>query len=238
MDRGNFHSGTGLKTPRAAAVAGICFSILLVTIHLLIWTSIPASLGAQATAVMSHSKKISLALNLLPFAGIAFLWFLAVVRNRLGFLEDRFFATVFMGSGFLYVAMIFTSAAIAGGLIQIMSTTPEMLVQTGAYAVGRAEVYQVMNVYGIKMSGVFMFSTSTLFLKTRIVPRWIAFLGYILGALLLLSVGIIVWIPLVFPVWVFLISAAILLEEHGAAEMRSGPELLGSRPRSQVSRFP
>jgi hypothetical protein len=143
-----------------------------------------------------------------------------------------------MGSGFLYVAMIFTSAAIAGGLIQILSTAPEMLVQTGAYAVGRAEVYQVMNVYGIKMSGVFMFSTSTLFLKTRIVPRWIAFLGYILGAMLLLSVGVIVWIPLVFPVWVFLISAAILLEQSGGAEKTGGSELLDSRPRRPANRFP
>lgn len=237
MDRGNFHSGTGFKTPRAAAVAGICFSILLITIYFLIWTSIPANLGSQATAIMDHSRKIALALNLLPFAGIAFLWFIAVVRNRLGPLEDRFFATVFMGSGFLYVAMIFISAAVAGGLIQILSSAPQMLAQTGTYALGRAEVYQVMNVYGIKMSGVFMFSSSTLFLKTRIVARWIAFLGYILGAMLLLSVGIIVWIPLVFPVWVFLISAAILLEKSSAGDMSNGSELIGSLSRRRDDRI-
>jgi hypothetical protein len=69
-----------------------------------------------------------------------------------------------------------------------------------------------MNVYGIKMAGVFMFSTSTILLRTVIVPRWIAFLGYALGAALLLSVGIVRWVPLVFPIWVFLISIAILLE--------------------------
>jgi len=162
--------------------------------------------------VISHSKAISLALNLLPFAGIAFLWFIAVVRNRLGAREDRFFATVFLGSGLLYVAMVFTSAALAGGLIRVLINAPETLTQTGAYALGRAQVYQTMNVYGIKMAGVFMFSTSTILLRTGIVPRWIAFLGYALGAVLLLSIGVIVWIPLVFPVWVFLISVAILLE--------------------------
>lgn len=215
-----------LITPRAAAVAGICFSVLLITSQFLVWISIPANLGGPATDVIRHSKTISLALNLLPFAGIAFLWFIAVVRNRLGVLEDRFFATVFLGSGLLYVAMIFTSAALAAGLIRVLSNTPEILIQTGAYALGRAEVYQVMNVYGIKMAGVFMFSTSTILLRTGIVPRWIAFLGYALGAMLLLSVGIIVWISLVFPVWVFLISAAILLENPSmAAGMTATSEL-------------
>jgi len=201
-----------LTAPRAAAVAGILFSVLLVASEILVWVSIPANPEARDLDVISHSKTISLALNLLPFAGIAFLWFIAVVRNRLGALEDRFFATVFLGSGLLYIAMIFTSAALAGGLIGVLINAPEILTQPGAYALGRAQIYQTMNVYGIKMAGVFMFSTSTILLRTSIVPRWIAFLGYGLGAVLLLSIGIIRWIPLVFPIWVFLISVAILFE--------------------------
>lgn len=201
-----------LMAPRAAAVAGILFSVLLIASYVLVWVSIPANPEAQDLDVISHSKTISFALNLLPFAGIAFLWFIAVVRNRLGALEDRFFATVFLGSGLLYIAMIFTSAALAGGLIQILSNAPEILTQPGAYALGRAQIFQTMNVYGIKMAGVFMFSTSTILLRTLIVPRWIAFLGYGLGAVLLLSIGIIRWIPLVFPTWVLLISVAILFE--------------------------
>jgi hypothetical protein len=205
-----FHKG--LRAPKAAAIAGILFCVFLISSQLLVWGSIPANLGGPALDVLSHSKTISLALNLLPFAGIAFLWFIAVVRNRLGELEDRFFSTVFLGSGLLYIGMVFTSAALAGGLIRVLINAPEIVTQTGAYAVGRAQIYQTMNVYGIKMAGVFMFSTSTILLWTGIVPRWIAFLGYALGAVLLLSIGVIVWIPLVFPVWVLLISVAILLE--------------------------
>jgi hypothetical protein len=201
-----------LRAPRAAAVAGMLFCFLLITSQLLIWLSIPPNLGEPAADVISHSKTIELALNLVPFAGIAFLWFIAVVRNRLGVLEDRFFATVFLGSGLIYVAMIFTSAALAGGLIRVLINSPQALIQTGTYALGRAQVYQTMNVYGIKMAGVFMFTTSTILLRTAIFPRWIAFLGYTLGAMLLLSIGMIEWIPLVFPAWVFLISVVILLE--------------------------
>ena len=147
------------------------------------------------------------------------------MRNRLGALEDRFFATVFFGSGLLYIAMIFTSAALAGGLMGVLSNTPEIVAQPGAYALGRAQIFQTMNVYGIKMAGVFMFSTSTILLRTAIVPRWIAFTGYGLGTVLLLSIGIIRWIPLVFPVWVFLISVAILFESPSSVSHTAGGDL-------------
>ncbi|HBZ70484.1 MAG TPA: hypothetical protein DEP35_12445 [Deltaproteobacteria bacterium] len=200
-----------MKTPRAAAIAGILFSVLLITSQLLIRLSIPADPLGPPEDVVSHSKAISLALNLLPFAGIAFLWFIAVVRDRLGALEDRFFATVFLGSGLLYIAMTFIAAAVAGGLIRVLGSAPDILRQTGAYALGRAEIYQTMSVYGIKMAGVFMFSTSTIILRTGIVLRWNGLLGYTLAAVLVLSIGAIEWVPLVFPLWVFLISAEILI---------------------------
>lgn len=83
---------------------------------------------------------------------------------------------------------------------------------------GRAQIYQTINAYGIKMAGVFMFSTSTILLRTMILPRWIALLGYALGAMLLLSIGVVVWIPLVFPLWVFLISAAVLLQNPSSSD--------------------
>jgi len=194
--------------------------VLLISSYLLVWVSIPANL--EEVDVIKHSKTISLALNLLPFAGIAFLWFIAVVRNRLEMIEDRFFATIFLGSGLLYIAMVFTSAALAGGLIGVISNAPDIISRAGPYAVGRAQIYQTMNVYGMKMAGVFMFSTSTILLRTEIVSRWNAFLGYALGAVLLLSIGIIRWIPLVFPIWVFSISVAILLENASSGPERTG----------------
>jgi hypothetical protein len=200
-----------MKTPRASAIAGIVSSVLLITSQVFIRISVPSSPG-PALEVISHSRTISLALNLLPFAGISFLWFIAVVRDRLGELEDRFFATVFLGSGLLYIAMMFVSAALAGGLITVLGTETENLTLSGAYALSRAEIYQATQVYGIKMAGVFMISTCTISLRTRIVPRWMAVLGYALALVLLLSIGTIEWIPLVFPAWVFLISVYILIE--------------------------
>ena len=200
-----------MRTPRAAGIAGIIFSLLFASCLLLIWASIPANPLGPATAVINHMKAISFSINLLPFAGIAFLWFIAVVRARLGELEDRFFSTVFLGSGILFIAMVFSAAAIAGGIITVLGSGSENLVQSGAYALGRAEIAQTMHIYAMKMAGVFMITTSTISLRTRVFPHWMAALGYLLALVLLLSVGTIEWIPLVFPLWVLLISAYILI---------------------------
>ena len=90
-----------LTTPHAAAIAGILFSVLLMAAMFLIRTSISADPLAASTEAIKNSRRISLALDLLPFAGISFLWFVGVLRDRLGQLEDRFFATVFFGSALL-----------------------------------------------------------------------------------------------------------------------------------------
>lgn len=209
--------GEGLRTPRAAAVAGIVFSLLLTASMLLIQTSIPSDPLAVATDVINHSERISLAVNLLPFAGISFLWFVGVLRDRLGKLEDRFFATVFFGSALLFLAMIFVTGAVAGAIIKLLRSGSEDLIRSGSYALGRIEIYQVMHFYAIKMAGVFMISTSTITTQTRIVPRWMAFLGFALALALLLSFGQFEWILLVFPLWVLLISVYILIDNFRKA---------------------
>lgn len=208
-----------LRTPRAAAIAGIIFSLLFAASLILVWVSIPANPLGPATPVIKHLKIISFSLNLLPFAGIAFLWFIAVMRDRLGEREDRFFATVFFGSGLLFIAMVFNAAASAGGIILVLRSGSENLILTGAYALGRAEIQQTMHIYAMKMAAVFMTTISRISLQTRVFPPWMAFLGYVLALILLLSVGTIEWIPLVFPLWVLLISAYILTENlHGQSE--------------------
>jgi hypothetical protein len=204
-----------LTTPRAAAVAGILFSVLLITSLVLIRLSVPANPQDAGEWLTRSSRSVSLALNLLPFAGIAFLWFIGVVRDRLGADEDRFFATVFLGSGLLFLAMLFVSAAIAGGLISIFGATPGMLIESGVYTFGRAVTYEIVNVYAMKMAGVFMISTSTLALRTGIAPHWMAYLGLTLALFLLLSIGFFYWAPLVFPLWVLMISVHILLVNLG-----------------------
>ena len=211
MDQNVAITRSRLRTPRAAAIAGIVFSVLLLTSLVLIRISVPADPQDAGTWLAENSKTVGLALNLLPFAGIAFLWFIGVIRDRLGSSEDRLFATVFLGSGLLFLAMLFASAAVAGGIINIYGTTPGSLISAGIYTFGRALTYEIMTVYAMKMAGVFMLTTSTLALRTGILPRWMAYLGLVLALILLLTVSLFYWTPLLFPLWVLLISVHILL---------------------------
>ncbi len=150
----------------------------------------------------------------MPFAGIAFLWFIGVLRDRLGELEDRFFATIFLGSGLLFLAMLFASAAVVGGIIIAYAARPEGLLNSSTFTFARAVTYEIMNLYAVKMAAVFMISTSTLAIRTGITPRWIAFLGFACALLLLLSGRYTEWILLVFPLWVLLISIYILIDNN------------------------
>jgi hypothetical protein len=208
-------------TPRAAAIAGILFSILLTTALTLVRIAVPANPQDAGDWLTTSAKSVNLALNLLPFAGIAFLWFIGVVRDRIGELEDRFFATVFLGSGLLFLAMLFASAAVAGGLLSIYGSSPNLVISSGIYTFGRAITYEIMNVYAMKMAGVFMISTCTLSLRTGIIPRWMAYLGLALALFLLLSMGFFYWAPLIFPLWVLLISVHILLENLKQQKMEN-----------------
>ena len=201
-----------MRTPRAAAIAGIVFSLFFMTSLVMIWGSIPDNPLGPAAEVISHLRALSFSMNLVPFAGIAFLWFIAVVRDRLGEREDRFFATAYFGSGLLFIAMVFTLAATAGATIRVLGSGSESLIQSGAYLLARAEIAELMHIYAMRMAGVFMITTSTISLRTRVFPQWMALLGYVLALVLLLSVGTIEWIPLVFPLWVLLISVYILVQ--------------------------
>jgi len=200
-----------LTTPRAAAVAGILFSTLLIISLVLWWISVPADPQVAGTWLVGNWRTANIALNLIPFAGIAFLWFIGVLRDRLGASEDRFFATVFFGSGLLFLAMLFTASAVAGAMVILHGAGNDKLTQSGVYMFGRNVHYQIAGVYAVKMAGVFMISTCTLAVRTGIFQRWMAFLGYALALVLLLSVGYLRGITLVFPLWVLLISTHILL---------------------------
>lgn len=204
-----------LTTPRAAALAGIVFSVLLITSLVLIRISVPADPQDAGDWLAGGLKAVTLALNIVPFAGIAFLWFIGVLRDRIGEREDRFFATVFLGSGLLFLSTLFTATATAGGLIGMYGAAASTIVDSGIYAYNRAVTYEIMNVYAMKMAGVFMISTCTLSLRTGIIPRWMSFLGLVLALFLLFSIGFFAWASLVFPLWVLLISVYILLANIG-----------------------
>jgi hypothetical protein len=154
------------------------------------------------------------ALYLGPFSGIAFLWFVAVIRDQIGEREDRFFATVFFGSGLLFVALLFAALAVASTpaiavrYLELPAPTPDeaRLIRSLAYA--------LLFGFATRAAAVFLFSTATLGLRTRAFPRWFALTGYGAGLLLLLVVSIFDWVVVLLPAWVAVISVSILRRER------------------------
>ena len=206
-----FVSPRQLKTPRAAAIAGIIFAVLLGTGQVLIQLSVPADLLDTSDWLEDQAKTVALALSLVPFAGISFLWFMGVVRDRMGHLEDQFFSTLFFGSGYLYLGMTFASAAIAGGILTLYALDPGMLIGSEGYALSRIIINRINTVYAMRMAGMFMFVLGTIWVRTQVMPRWLALVTYALALVLLISIGFTPWVTLVFPAWVFVISVYILI---------------------------
>jgi hypothetical protein len=155
-------------------------------------------------------------MNLVPFAGVAFLWFVGVLRDRLGPREDQFFATVFLGSGLLLLAMLFTAAAVVHAIILAFHAAPESLEHSATFHFARGLAYGMMNTYLVKTASVFMITTSTIALYTRLTPRWLAIGGYVIAIFLLMGSYYVDWSLMVFPFWVLLVSVSILWDKETA----------------------
>ena len=93
--------------------------------------------------------RFKFALGLLPFAGLFFLWFIAVARERLGRFEDQFFSTIFLGSGLLFLAMMFAAAASAGALVATYAHDPAGFAASSTYFYARQIVAQIFGIYAL-----------------------------------------------------------------------------------------
>jgi hypothetical protein len=205
-----------LRTPRAAAIAGVVFSLLFGTSLVLLRTALAPDLSVPIDWDGPAGARVQVAMTLMPFAGIAFLWFIGVVRDRLGDLEDRFFSTVTLGSGLLFVAMVFASMSIAGGLLATGRADLAVEAERGLGAFGRAVMLQISNVYALRMGGVFMLSLGTVWLRTGLMPRWLVVTTYLLALAMLVIVTLSLWVTLLFPAWVLAVSIHVLVRPSSA----------------------
>jgi hypothetical protein len=188
------------------------FALLLAAAIVLVRVAIPdepSSVGSSWVTDPSRRRTVQTALNLIPFAGIFFLWFMGAVRARIGEAEDRFFAMVFLGSGLLFVATLFGAAAAAGGLLVTADAAGAGSLQSWSF--GRHVTYSLLTTYSMRMAAVFTLSTSNIGQRLGVLPRWLSLLGYLVGLTLLFVSGSIAWSELVFPMWALVVSLHILV---------------------------
>ena len=207
-------AGRRLETPRAAGAAGLAFALLFVASIVLLHDQ-PAGESTASEIRDFYLRKNAatvavVGVYLVPFAGIAFLWFIASVRNLIGDREDRFFATVFLGSGLLYVAMLFVAAGAGSALLIAVRFQDNPVPSPDVVVAVRSLAFALLYVYAMKMAAVFMIVASTIGARLGVFPRWLVVFGYLAALVLLLNVAYIDLLILVFPVWVAAVSVVIL----------------------------
>ena len=203
-----------LETPRAAGIAGLIFSALFVVSLLLLRARpAPGSSGKEIADFyleQDAGRTALVGLYLVPFAGIAFLWFIAAIRSQLGEREDRFFATVFFGSGLLFVGMLFAASASAGALGAAVKFQDQPPPSADTFLLARALGFSFLFIFAVRAAAVFMLVASTIGLRTGFLPRWLVVFGYVSGVVFLFSVTYVEILALLLPAWVSAVSVVIL----------------------------
>jgi hypothetical protein len=199
-------AGRQLRAPWAASIAGILFSVMFTAALVLVRSASDPS--GQSMAIVIGG------LYLAPFAGIMFLWFVAVIRDQIGEREDRFFATVFFGSGLLFVALLFTTAAVVSTPTTIVELLGETQLSAEGQAILRGLAYTLLFAMSTRAAAIFMIATAVIGMKSGVFPRWFTLVGYLLGLVLLVAVSFLDWVILILPAWVTVVSLFILRRER------------------------
>ena len=214
-----------IRSPRSAAIAGIIFSLLTAAIMILLYRSFTASAANISIEWLeTWSSEAAVVLFIVPFAGIAFLWFTGVIRDLFGDLEDRFFATIFLGSGIILVVMMFIWGAAFGAIFSTYNVAADALGDRDVLVFAAMFTEEILGVYFLRMAAVYMLSIGSLFTRTKVAPRWLTIGTIVVGSGFLLFADLVREIRFIFPVWVFVVSIYILVQNY----RRSTEELLNT----------
>lgn len=211
----------------SAALAGIVYAVVA-SVALLIVVDFPrpdlpdAELEAWF-ADAGNRWRVLAGLNLGTLAAVAFLWFVGVLRNRIGDREDRFFGTVFYGSAIMHaVFWIIGLAALASIPAAIELFDVSVRVDSASVGATGGFASALLFVAGPKIQALFVLSTSTIFLRTSTAPKWLALVGYAFGVTLFVIPVVARPVGLGFPIWVFVASVTVLVTRRVEGQGNSG----------------
>ena len=150
-------------------------------------------------------------LYVLPLAAVAFLWFIASLRQWMEMSSrkiDHLLATGQMLSGVGFIALAFAAvgaATIVASSVELanLPVDPELARQFPLYS------RTLLTIFGMRMAAIFVTTTAKLGHEAQLLPRWFAFGSYGVAAALFLVATLSVWLVVVFPLWVLALSGII-----------------------------
>ena len=212
-------AGRQLRAPAAAGIAGLLFAILFTTgLVLLRHEAIYIADDAELARLYARGDDLRIVIGglyLAPFAGIMFLWFIAVIRDQVGELRGPV-----LRHGLLRQRRPVRRPAVRRRRrsrrrpASATGTSTSRRPARPTIDLLRSLSYTTTFAFENRAAGVFLFATATIGLKTGAFPRWFSILSYVLGAILLLAVSFVDWAILVLPAWVAVVSVFILLRER------------------------
>jgi hypothetical protein len=161
-----------------------------------------------------HRVGIVVGAYVLAFCGLFVLWFASGLRQRLRAAEgaESRLADVALGGGILLVGMLWVGAvALAavpageslGGAPLVTADVARFLPQLG---------FGAILLFGMFAAIALIEATSIVILRTGVFPRWLAWLGFACGVVLLFGV---VFLPMIaLPIW--LIATSVVLTRNPA----------------------
>jgi hypothetical protein len=211
-------SGPGVIAAASGGVFVVLFVAALVLLRRAPHLDAP---DATYTAFYSHGGDtlfVALGLYLVPLAGIAFLWHMTAIRALLDTLTPRPSGMAHglnLLAGTVFVTMLFAGTAAIGAVAFAVSRGGPASIDPGTARALTAVGYGLVFVFSVRGAGMFVLTTTTLLRAGGVLNRPWAVVGWLLGAFLLISVTNNPAALLVFPLWVVLVSVAVL--RHRAA---------------------
>ena len=174
------------------------FALLFAAALLLLTSALPETPESAPDWSGDAGMRFRIAVAIKPFAGLAG--------------EDKLSSSVFLGSGILFLAMVFVATAIPGALLATVDSGNEP--DPSVLTLSQAIILQISNVYALRMAGFFMLSLGTLWLRTGALPKWTSFFTYAVAAVLLFVTSFSAWVGLIFPAWALVISVFLLVRSY------------------------
>jgi hypothetical protein len=178
-----------LRSIEAAAIAGLLHSSLSLAATWLLLTAPDPADGDQVVAQWyadeGNQRTMILGLNLLVVSAIMFVWFVAVIRRRVGERENRFFGTVFFGSALL-LAGTWLVAGVLLTMPAVAARTFDGVADADTVAITQAGGITMASIVATRLEAVFIISTTTVGRLSEAFPRWLVLIGYAVGLTLLL----------------------------------------------------
>ena len=209
-----------LRSVEAAAVAGLIAAVGWI-VALTDLRDVPDVDASDAEILAYYADppglSASVSLQILVYATFGFLWFIAVVRNRIGEAEPKLFGTVFFGGGILFAALLFVGAA-ALAAPEILTAESDRVVDPDAMAMTRSFAAIVLGEFTIRLGSLFVFSLAALALRTGALPRWLVVVSYLVGIAMFVNVLIATPGIYLLPSWIGLVSV-VMLVRHSRANL-------------------